>query len=71
MDTVASMSLNCNLLCENVQNKAAEFASNEYIQAYYTKSYKADAAVLLSFGTDGAHLRPWNIKLYRKLRSVW
>lgn len=44
MDTVASMSLNCNLLCENVQNKAAEFASNEYIQAYYTKSYKADAA---------------------------
>ena len=28
MDTVASMSLNCNLLCENVQNKAAEFASN-------------------------------------------
>ena len=44
MDTVASMSLNCNLLCENVQNKAAEFASNEYIQAYYTKSYKANAA---------------------------
>ena len=44
MDTVASMSLNCNLLCENVQNKAAEFASNEYIQEYYTKSYKADAA---------------------------
>lgn len=44
IDTVASMSLNCNLLCENVQNKAAEFASNEYIQAYYTKSYKANAA---------------------------
>lgn len=44
MDTVSAMSLNCNLLCENVQNKAAEFASNEYIQAYYTKSYKADAA---------------------------
>lgn len=44
MDTVSAMSLNCNLLCENVQNKAAEFASNEYIQEYYTKSYKADAA---------------------------
>ena len=44
IDTVSAMSLNCKLLCENVQNKGAEFASNDYLQAYYTKSYKADAS---------------------------
>ena len=43
IDTVSAMSQNCQLLCQNVQNKGAEFASNDYLQTYYTKAYKADA----------------------------
>lgn len=43
-DTVSAMSLNCNLLCENIQNKAAEVAANDYIQTYYTRGYAAGGA---------------------------
>ena len=43
-DTVSSMSLNCKLLCESIQNKAAEIASNDYIQTYYNKAYAANAS---------------------------
>lgn len=43
-DTVSAMSLNCKLLCETIQDKAAEVAGNTYIQTYYTKAYAASAA---------------------------